>query len=135
MNHSPGIDNNTSYVFRTALANFHPTVGGYHADWLSSNSDEWSKRIAVVPALLVNGVLANVPLFPALAGFRSVFEVKGLFVSDAVDSDTVSLTFQDEDDTALNGTPAFTDVDADANKYNTELAGMTLWTASEKSQK
>lgn len=63
----------------------------------------WRSRINIVSATLVNGILADVPLVPASAGYYGVIDgIQVLMITQPHDT-YLCLTFQDEDNTSLLG--------------------------------
>lgn len=131
--HIEELMNNSIGKFYTGqMMDLEPRISGALSSVSSVFASNMRRKIAIIPAVLVNGVLANVELVPALANYYGVIKIKGISCSAAINGDTVSMTFQDEDDVLLSGLAAGVDAPCAASKFNTELDGLILFGATDE---
>jgi len=85
------------------------------------------RRITLLPATLVNGALSNFELVPGVTDYYGVMKILGIFSSLAVDGNTISFDFQDEDDNALAMVPSSWVWDCAATTVNSTWKDIPMW--------
>jgi len=126
---SAGIIAHAEYMKYDIRAQLPLSVAGTSGNISSDRAEKLQHKVTLLPATLANGALSNFELVPqsSPAGYYGIMKILGVFSSAAVNGDTITLDFQDEDDNALTMVPASWDWACVATTVNVTWKDLPMW--------
>jgi hypothetical protein len=104
---------------------------GWVSGYTGSGFDERVKTWGIKEITLTNGASSNNVLTTAKASYFDVIQIVGIYSDASVDGNTIDLSFQDEDDTALAGAPATLTVPCVNTAISKDLEGVIMYATAD----